>query len=151
MMSVSFAKNFKQLEIDLPKSESGVSEFTPDIQISIKENEKFYLDKKETNLSELSQFASNKKFQVKYWRLRLMILPSFMITIPPTIFASTVMSRIASLFTFSLIQSERKSINVIGGLKAKVTNMTGSDEKMFLRSVSFSFSFFSLLLLLIVR
>jgi biopolymer transport protein ExbD len=62
MMSVSFAKNFKQLEIDLPKSESGVSEFTPDIQISIKENEKFYLDKKETNLSELSQFASNKKF-----------------------------------------------------------------------------------------
>lgn len=63
MMSVSFAKNFKQLEIDLPKSESGVSEFTPDLQISVKANEKFYLDKKETTLSELSQFASSNKFR----------------------------------------------------------------------------------------
>ena len=37
MMSVSFAKNFKQLEIDLPKSQNGTSELSPDTQISIKQ------------------------------------------------------------------------------------------------------------------
>ncbi len=62
MMSVSFVKNFKQLEIDLPKSESGSSDFSPDLQISVKENDKFYLDKKETSLSELSQFAAKGNF-----------------------------------------------------------------------------------------
>lgn len=62
MMSVSFAKNFKQLEIDLPKSQTGSSELSPDIQISIKENGKFYLDEKEISIGELS---STSKFYDK--------------------------------------------------------------------------------------
>lgn len=62
MMSVSFAKNFKQIEIDLPKSETGSSEFSPDIQISVREDDKFYLEQKEISIGELSQFAANGKF-----------------------------------------------------------------------------------------
>lgn len=62
MMSVSFAKNFKQLEIDLPKSQSGSSGLSFDLQISIKENGKFYLDEKEFSIGELSILASNGKF-----------------------------------------------------------------------------------------
>lgn len=65
MMSVSFAKNFKQLEIDLPKSQSGTSELSPDIQISIKVNEKIYLEEKEITLDELSNFASQGNFRDK--------------------------------------------------------------------------------------
>jgi biopolymer transport protein ExbD len=62
MMSISFAKNFKQLEIDLPKSKSGTSELSPDLQISIKEDKRLFLDEKETSLGELSQFASKGNF-----------------------------------------------------------------------------------------
>jgi biopolymer transport protein ExbD len=62
MMSVSFAKNFKQIEIDLPKSETGSSEFSPDIQISVKAEDKFYLEQKEISIGELSQFAASGKF-----------------------------------------------------------------------------------------
>lgn len=65
MMSVSFAKNFKQLEIDLPKSQTGTSELYPDIQISVKLNEKIYLDEKETTLKDLIQLASLGKFSDK--------------------------------------------------------------------------------------
>lgn len=62
MMSVSFAKNFKQLEIDLPKSKAGNSELSPDTQISMKENKKVYLDERETTLDELTRLASQGKF-----------------------------------------------------------------------------------------
>ena len=62
MMRVSFAKNFKQIEIDLPKSETGSSEFSPDIQISVKAEDKFYLEQKEISIGELSQFAASGKF-----------------------------------------------------------------------------------------
>ena len=62
MMSVSFAKNFKQIEIDLPKSETGSSEFSHDIQISVREDDKFYLEQKEISIGELSQFAASGKF-----------------------------------------------------------------------------------------
>lgn len=65
MMSVSFAKNFKQLEIDLPKSQTGTSELSPDVQISIKVNEKIYLEEKEITLDELSNFASQGNFRDK--------------------------------------------------------------------------------------
>lgn len=65
MMSVSFAKNFKQLEIDLPKSKTGNSELSPDIQISVKLHEKFYLDEKEISQEELTQFATQGKFSDK--------------------------------------------------------------------------------------
>ena len=57
-----FAKNFKQIEIDLPKSETGSSEFSPDIQISVKAEDKFYLEQKEISIGELSQFAASGKF-----------------------------------------------------------------------------------------
>ena len=63
MMSVSFAKNFKQLEIDLPKSQTGTSELSPDVQISIKVNEKIYLEEKETSLEEVTRFASQGNFR----------------------------------------------------------------------------------------
>lgn len=62
MMSVSFAKNFKQLEIDLPKSQNGTSELSPDKQISIKENDKIYLDETEISLDKLSDLAKEGKF-----------------------------------------------------------------------------------------
>jgi len=61
MMSVSFAKNFKQLEIDLPKSQTGTSELSPDTQISIKENNKIYLDETEISLDKLSVLAKEGK------------------------------------------------------------------------------------------
>lgn len=62
MMSISFAKNFKQLEIDLPKTNSGSSELSVDIQISVKENGKVFLDEKDSSLNELSYFANQGKF-----------------------------------------------------------------------------------------
>lgn len=62
MMSISFAKNFKQLEIDIPKSESGSSELSPDIQISVKENEKYFLDTKEISFHDLSKTAASGQF-----------------------------------------------------------------------------------------
>ena len=65
MMRGSFAKNFTQLEIDLPKSQTGTSELSPDVQISIKVNEKIYLEEKEITLDELSNFASQGNFRDK--------------------------------------------------------------------------------------
>lgn len=61
MMSVSFAKNFKQLEIDLPKSQNGTSELSPDTQISIKANDKIYLDQLEISMDKLSELAKEGK------------------------------------------------------------------------------------------
>ncbi|HMV42629.1 MAG TPA: biopolymer transporter ExbD [Leptospiraceae bacterium] len=65
MMSVSFAKNFKQLEIDMPDSKTGNSELSPDIQISIKANDKYFLDSKEISFSELSSIGSKGQFNNK--------------------------------------------------------------------------------------
>ncbi|MCE9499030.1 MAG: biopolymer transporter ExbD [Leptospira sp.] len=65
MISVSFSKDYKFLEMDLPASRQGQSVDSIDLTLSLRSDGKFLLDKKNISFEDIDKLATSKRLENK--------------------------------------------------------------------------------------